>query len=275
MAIRSFKPYTPSRRSMTVPTFEELTRRKPEKGLLKKLTKSGGRNNQGRISVRFRGGGHKRRYRMIDFKRDKDNIPALVKQIEYDPNRSARIVLLQYADGEKRYIVAPDGLAVGMKVVSGENADIRVGNSLPMKNIPTGTIVHCVELRPRKGAQIAKGAGTSVQIMAKEGDYVHLKLPSGEVRLFSKECRATIGQVGNMDHENLSIGKAGRTRWLGRRPHNRGVSMNPIDHPMGGGEGKASGGHPQSPWGQPAKGFKTRKRHKLSDKYIIKRRREK
>jgi large subunit ribosomal protein L2 len=212
---------------------------------------------------------------VIDFKRNKDNIPALVKQIEYDPNRSARIALLQYADGEKRYIVAPDGLTVGMKVVSGENADIRVGNSLPMKNIPTGTIVHCVELRPQKGAQIAKGAGTSVQIMAKEGNFVHLKLPSGEVRLFSRECRATIGQVGNMDHENLSLGKAGRSRWLGRRPHNRGVSMNPIDHPMGGGEGKASGGHPQSPWGQPAKGFKTRKRHKLSDKYIIKGRRDK
>jgi large subunit ribosomal protein L2 len=212
---------------------------------------------------------------VIDFKRDKDNITALVKQIEYDPNRSARIALLQYADGEKRYIVAPDGLAVGMKLVSGENADIRLGNCLPMKNIPPGTIVHCVEFRPQKGAQIAKGAGTSVQIMAKEGNFVHLKLPSGEVRLFSKECRATIGQVGNMDHENLSIGKAGRSRWLGRRPHNRGVSMNPIDHPMGGGEGKASGGHPQSPWGQPAKGYKTRKRNKLSDKYIIKRRRQK
>lgn len=275
MAIRSFKPYTPSRRSMTVSTFEELTRTKPEKSLLGKLTKSGGRNNQGRTTVRFRGGGHKRRYRMIDFKRDKDNITALVKQIEYDPNRSARIALLQYADGEKRYIVAPDGLAVGMKLVSGENADIRLGNCLPMKNIPPGTIVHCVEFRPQKGAQIAKGAGTSVQIMAKEGNFVHLKLPSGEVRLFSKECRATIGQVGNMDHENLSIGKAGRSRWLGRRPHNRGVSMNPIDHPMGGGEGKASGGHPQSPWGQPAKGYKTRKRNKLSDKYIIKRRRQK
>jgi len=275
MAIRSFKPYTPSRRSMTVSTFEELTRAKPEKSLLGKLTKSGGRNNQGRTTVRFRGGGHKRRYRVIDFKRDKDNITALVKQIEYDPNRSARIALLQYADGEKRYIVAPDGLAVGMKLVSGENADIRLGNCLPMKNIPPGTIVHCVEFRPQKGAQIAKGAGTSVQIMAKEGNFVHLKLPSGEVRLFSKECRATIGQVGNMDHENLSIGKAGRSRWLGRRPHNRGVSMNPIDHPMGGGEGKASGGHPQSPWGQPAKGYKTRKRNKLSDKYIIKRRRQK
>jgi len=275
MAIRSFKPYTPSRRSMTVSTFEELTRTKPEKSLLGKLTKSGGRNNQGRTTVRFRGGGHKRRYRVIDFKRDKDNITALVKQIEYDPNRSARIALLQYADGEKRYIVAPDGLAVGMKLVSGENADIRLGNCLPMKNIPPGTIVHCVEFRPQKGAQIAKGAGTSVQIMAKEGNFVHLKLPSGEVRLFSKECRATIGQVGNMDHENLSIGKAGRSRWLGRRPHNRGVSMNPIDHPMGGGEGKASGGHPQSPWGQPAKGYKTRKRNKLSDKYIIKRRRQK
>lgn len=275
MGIRSFKPYTPSRRSMTVSTFEDLSRTKPEKALLRKLTKSGGRNNQGRTTIRFRGGGHKRRYRVVDFKRDKDNIPALVKEIEYDPNRNARIALVQYADGEKRYIIAPEGLSVGMKVVSGENADIRVGNALPLKNIPTGTIVHCVEFRPKKGAQLAKGAGTSVQIMAKEGDYVHLKIPSGEVRLFSRDCRATIGQVGNMDHENISIGKAGRMRWVGRRPHNRGVSMNPIDHPMGGGEGKASGGHPQSPWGQPAKGYKTRKRHKLSDQYIIKRRREK
>jgi len=260
---------------MTVSTFEDLSRTKPEKALLRKLTKSGGRNNQGRTTIRFRGGGHKRRYRVVDFKRDKDNIPALVKEIEYDPNRNARIALVQYADGEKRYIIAPEGLSVGMKVVSGENADIRVGNALPLKNIPTGTIVHCVEFRPKKGAQLAKGAGTSVQIMAKEGDYVHLKIPSGEVRLFSRDCRATIGQVGNMDHENISIGKAGRMRWVGRRPHNRGVSMNPIDHPMGGGEGKASGGHPQSPWGQPAKGYKTRKRHKLSDQYIIKRRREK
>jgi len=272
MPQKKYKPFTPSRRHMTGSTFEEVTKTEPEKALLRPLTQSGGRNNRGRMTVRFRGGGHKRRYRLVDFRRDKDNIPAIVKSIEYDPNRSARIALLAYADGEKRYILAPDGLAVGMQVISGEDVDIRVGNALPLKNIPTGTIVHNIEMKPKKGGQVAKGAGTHAQLMAKEGKYVHLRMPSGEVRLFHPECRATIGQLGNADHENISIGKAGRKRWLGRRPHNRGVSMNPIDHPMGGGEGKASGGHPQSPWGQPAKGYKTRKVHKGSDKFIVKRR---
>lgn len=272
MGIRKYKPYTPSRRSMTVSTFEELTRSKPEKSLLVPLKKSGGRNNHGRITSRFRGGGHKRRYRIIDFMRNKVGIEATVKAIEYDPNRSARIALLHYLDGEKRYIIAPDGLGVGMKVISGMEIDIRPGNSLPLKNIPLGTFVHCVEMKPGKGAQVAKGAGTSAQILAKEGNYVHVKLPSGEVRLFHRDCRATIGVVGNADHSNISLGKAGRKRWLGRKPHNRGVSMNPVDHPMGGGEGRASGGHPRSPWGQPAKGYKTRKRNKSSDRLIIKRR---
>jgi len=270
MPIRKYKPYTPSRRTMTASTFEEITASKPEKSLVKGLKKSGGRNSNGRITLRFRGKGHKRSYRMIDFKRDKDGIPATVKSIEYDPNRSARIALLHYADGEKRYIVAPVGLKKGMKVISGENTEIQVGNSLPLKNIPLGTILHCIELKPKKGAQVAKGAGASAQLMAKEGRYVHLKLPSGEMRLFLRECRATIGQVGNADQENISLGKAGRRRWLGRRPHNRGVSMNPVDHPMGGGEGRASGGHPRSPWGKPAKGYKTRKKNKLSDKMIVK-----
>ena len=257
---------------MTVSTFEEITRSEPEKKLSKGLSKTGGRNNKGRVTIRFRGGGHKRRYREIDFKRNKDGVPATVKAIEYDPNRGARIALLYYADGEKRYIPASDGLKPGLQVITGENVDIRVGNALPLKNIPTGTIIHCIELRPKKGAQVAKGAGTFAQLMAKEGKYVHLKLPSGEVRLFPRDCRATIGQMGNTDHENISLGKAGRKRWMGRRPHNRGVSMNPIDHPMGGGEGKASGGHPRSPWGQPAKGFRTRKIHKASSKLIVKRR---
>lgn len=222
--------------------------------------------------MRFRGSGHKRRYRRIDFKRDKDGIPGKVKTIEYDPNRSARIALLHYVDGEKRYIIAPHGLKPGMQVMSGEKAEVRIGNCVPLKNIPTGAIVHCLELKPGKGAQLAKGAGAHAQLMAKEGKYVHVKLPSGEVRLFQKDCRATIGQVGNTDHENISLGKAGRKRWLGRRPHTRGVAMNPIDHPMGGGEGKASGGHPRSPWGQPAKSYRTRRARKESNKLIVKRR---
>lgn len=272
MGIRKYKPYTPSRRAMTVSTFEEVTRPKPEKSLLGVVKKSGGRNNFGRITTRFRGGGHKRRYRMIDFLRKKDGIEATVKSIEYDPNRSARIALLHYSDGEKRYIIAPEGLGVGMKVISGLNIDIRVGNCLPLKNIPLGTFVHCVELKPGKGAQVAKGAGTSAQILAKEGNYIHVRMPSGEVRLFHRDCRATVGVIGNADHTNISLGKAGRKKWLGRKSHNRGVAMNPIDHPMGGGEGRASGGHPRSPWGQPAKGYRTRKRNQTSDRLIVKRR---
>ncbi|MBN1903239.1 50S ribosomal protein L2 [Candidatus Sumerlaeota bacterium] len=272
MGIRKYKPYTPSRRNMTVSTFEEITRSKPEKSLLGVVKKSGGRNNYGRITSRFRGGGHKRRYRIIDFLREKNGIEATVKAIEYDPNRSARIALLYYSDGEKRYIIAPDGLGVGMKVVSGDEIDIRIGNCLPLRNIPLGTFIHCVEYKPGKGAQVAKGSGTSAQILAKEGNYVHVRMPSGEMRLFHRDCRATIGVVGNADHSNISLGKAGRKRWFGRKPHNRGIAMNPIDHPMGGGEGKASGGHPQSPWGQPAKGYKTRMRNKSSDRLIIKRR---
>ncbi len=272
MPIKSFKPYTPSRRTMTVLTFDDLSKKEPEKSLLAPGKSSGGRNNLGRVTVRFRGGGHKRRLRIIDFKRDKDNIPAVVKAIEYDPNRSSRIALLAYADGEKRYIIAPDGLKIGTQIMSGEDAEVRVGNALPLRKIPLGTIVHCVEMRPLKGGQIAKSAGSFAQVMAKEGDSIHLRMPSGEVRLVSRECRATVGQVGNLDHENVSIGKAGRKRWMGRRPHNRGVVMNPVDHPMGGGEGRASGGHPRSPWGQPAKGFKTRNVKKASNKLIVKRR---
>jgi len=273
MPVRTFKPATPSLRFRTVSTFEEITTDEPEKSLLAPLKKSGGRNNQGRITIRHRGGGHKRLYRLIDFKRDKDNVPAKVASIEYDPNRSARIALLHYADGEKRYILAPDGLKVGDVLMSGENAEIRVGNALPLRNIPLGTFVHNVELKIGKGGQIARSAGVYAQIMAKEGDYAHLKLPSGEIRLVHLNCRATIGQVGNVDHENISLGKAGAARWRGFRPYVRGVAMNPIDHPMGGGEGKASGGrHPCSPWGWKTKGLKTRKKRKKSNAYILKRR---
>jgi len=275
MGIRKHKPTTPTMRYQTVSTFEEVTKTRPEKRLTAPMKSSGGRNCYGRVTMRFRGGGHKRLYRIIDFKRDKFGIPATVASIEYDPNRSARIALLNYVDGEKRYILAPAGLNVGDKVVSGPDAEIRVGNTLPLKNIPLGTDVHNVELVPGKGGQLARGAGTLVVIAAKEGKYAHLKLPSGEVRLARQECLATIGQVGNVDHENITIGKAGRSRWLGRRPHVRGVAMNPIDHPMGGGEGKSSGGrHPCSPWGVPTKGYKTRKR-KLSDKYIVRKRKKK
>jgi large subunit ribosomal protein L2 len=275
MGIRRHKPTTPTLRYQTVSTFEEVTKTRPEKRLTAPLKSKGGRNCYGRVTMRFRGGGHKRKYRIIDFKRDKFGIPATVASIEYDPNRSARIALLNYADGEKRYILAPAGLNVGDKVVSGPDSEIRVGNTLPLKNIPLGTDVHNVELVPGKGGQLARGAGTLVQIAAKEGKYAHLKLPSGEVRLARQECLATIGQVGNADHENITIGKAGRSRWLGRRPHVRGVAMNPIDHPMGGGEGKSSGGrHPCTPWGVPTKGYKTRKR-KLSDKYIVRKRKKK
>ncbi len=269
MGLKTFKPTTPSRRYYSVLSFDEITKTKPEKSLVRPLKKSGGRDNHGHISSRFRGGGHKRAYRLIDFKRNKDGIPAKVAAIEYDPNRTCNIALLFYADGEKRYIISPLGLKAGDTLLSGETVEIRIGNTMPLKNIPLGTLVHNIELTAAKGGQLARGAGTYAQLVAKEGAYAQLRLPSGEVRMVRQECRATIGQVGNVDHENISIGKAGRKRWLGRMPHNRGVSMNPVDHPMGGGEGKSSGGrHPCSPWGKPAKGGKTRKR-KPSDKYIV------
>jgi large subunit ribosomal protein L2 len=270
MGIKDYKPVTPSLRSQTVSTFEEITKEEPEKSLLRKLTKSGGRNNVGRVTSRHRGGGHKRRYRVIDFKRDKFSIPARVVSIEYDPNRSARIALLHYADGEKRYILAPNLLEVGAKVMSGPEAEIQVGNALPLKNIPVGSIIHNIELKKGKGGQLVRSAGGSAQLLAKEGSYGHVRLTSGEVRLVHLECFATIGQIGNMDHENISIGKAGRSMWLGKKSRVRGVAMNPIDHPMGGGEGKSSGGrHPCTPWGIPTKGYKTRK-NKSTTKYIIK-----
>ncbi len=272
MPIKSFKPVTPSSRFRTVSTFEGITRTAPEKSLLVPLKRSGGRNNQGRITCRYRGGGSKRFLRILDFRRDKLNIPAKVATIEYDPNRSARIALLHYADGEKRYIIAPLELKVGSTVMAGENAEIRPGNAMPLGKIPQGTMIHNVELKRGKGAQIARGAGTYAQLVAKEGDYGHVRLPSGEVRLVRLECFATIGQVGNLDHENITYGKAGKTRWLGRRPRVRGVAKNPVDHPMGGGEGRSSGGrHPCTPWGMITKGLKTRKR-KPSDKFIVKRR---
>jgi large subunit ribosomal protein L2 len=272
MAVKTVKPTSPGRRFQTYPTFEEITRTKPEKSLLRPYKKSGGRNTYGRITVRHRGGGHKRRYRIIDFKREKSDIPARVATIEYDPNRSARIALLHYADGEKRYILAPVGLQVGDTVISSKSADIKPGNTLPLEKIPLGTIIHNVEMRAGKGGQLARSAGTGVQLMAKEGRYALLKLPSGELRRVLLECKATIGQVGNIDHENISLGKAGRTRWLGRRSKVRGVAMNPVDHPHGGGEGKSSGGrHPVTPWGVPTKGYRTRK-SKPSDKFIVKRR---
>ncbi|MCJ7507676.1 MAG: 50S ribosomal protein L2 [candidate division Zixibacteria bacterium] len=274
MPLKRFKPTTPGVRHAAISTFEEITHTVPEKSLLVSLGKSGGRNNQGRRTSRHRGGGHKRLYRQIDFTRDKINIPARVASIEYDPNRSARIALLHYVDGEKRYILAPLGLNVNDMIMAGENAEIKVGNAVPLAKIPTGTLIHNVEMIRGKGGQIARGAGTGVELMAKEEDYAHIKLPSGEIRLVITECYATIGQVGNLDHENVSIGKAGRSRWLGRRPKVRGVAMNPVDHPMGGGEGKSSGGrHPTTPWGKPTKGYKTRKR-KLSDKFIISRRKQ-
>ncbi|MCG6983420.1 MAG: 50S ribosomal protein L2 [Deltaproteobacteria bacterium] len=272
MAIKTVKPTSPGRRFQTYSTFEEITRSKPEKSLLRPQKKSGGRNSYGRVTVRRRGGGHKRRFRVIDFKRDKADIPAKVATIEYDPNRSARIALLHYVDGEKRYILAPVGMVVGDTIVTSESADIKPGNALPLEKIPLGTIIHNVEMKPGKGAQLARSAGTGVQLMAKEGRYALLKLPSGELRKVLLACKATIGQVGNIEHENISIGKAGRTRWLGRRSKVRGVAMNPVDHPHGGGEGKSSGGrHPVTPWGVPTKGFRTRK-SKPGDKLIVKRR---
>ena len=273
MPVKTFRPVTPTQRFKSVSTFEEITKKKPEKRLIQPIRGTVWRNNDGRITMRRMGGGHKRYYRFIDFKRDKDGIPAKVAAIEYDPNRSARIALLFYRDGEKRYILAPNGLAVGDTVTSGGEAEIKVGNVLPLDKIPLGTSVHNIELKPGRGGQIVRTAGGSAQLMAKEGDYVQVKLPSGEVRMIRNSCRATIGQVGNLDHVNISIGKAGRSRWLGKRPKVRGVVMNPIDHPMGGGEGKSSGGrHPTTPWGKPTKGYKTRKKKKKSNAFIVKRR---
>jgi len=273
MAIRKLKPVTPGTRFSSKSSFEEITKTTPEKSLTVALRKSGGRNNHGRLTARHIGGGHKRRYRIIDFKRDKHGIPAKVFSIEYDPNRTSRIALLHYADGEKRYILAPNGLKVGDTIQSGAGSEINVGNALPLKEMPLGSFIHNVEMKPGKGGQLGRSAGTALQLMAKEGEHAQLKMPSGEVRLVRLECLATYGTVGNAEQENISLGKAGRNRWKGRRPHVRGVVMNPVDHPMGGGEGKTSGGgHPVSPWGQKAKGLKTRKHKKESNKFIIKRR---
>lgn len=275
MAIKRYKPTSPARRFMTVSKFEEVTTTTPEKSLLVSLNKSGGRNATGRITVRHIGGGNRRKYRIIDFKRNKDNIPATVASIEYDPNRSAYIALLNYADGEKRYIIAPVGLQKGDKVMSGENADIKVGNALPLEKIPVGAVIHNIEMHPGKGGQIARAAGNSAQLMAKEGKYATLRLPSGEMRYVLSKCKATIGQVGNLEHEIVSLGKAGRKRHMGIRPTVRGVVMNPCDHPHGGGEGKTGpGGHPKTPWGKPALGYKTRKAGKASDKLIVRRRKK-
>jgi len=273
MGIKKYKPITPTLRYKTGFTFEEITKRKPEKSLIAPRKQRAGRNSKGRITIRHRGGGHKRHYRIIDFKRNKYDIPAKVAAIEYDPNRSARIALLNYVDGEKRYILAPQGLKVGAMVKAGPKAEIKVGNAIPMDRIPLGSIVHNIEFKPGRGGQIARSAGAYGQIVAKEGGYVHVKMPSGEVHTIRKECYATMGQVGNLEHNTVVLGKAGRKRWLGIRPRVRGVAMNPVDHPMGGGEAKTSGGgHPVSPWGVPAKGGKTRKRNKYSDRFIIKNR---
>ena len=275
MAIKKFNPYTPGRRFMTVQKNDDLTKKDPERSLLEPLHKKGGRNNRGRITMRHRGGGAKRLYRVIDFKRNKLNVPGKVAAIEYDPNRNARIALIHYLDGDKRYIIAPKDLNVGDKIVAGPESDIRPGNALKLKDIPVGTTVHNLELEPGRGAKLVRAAGTSAQLMAKEGKYAYLRMPSGELRLILQECMATIGQVGNEDFENVSFGKAGKTRWLGRRPMVRGMVMNPVDHPMGGGEGKSkSHKHPVSPWGTPAKGYLTRKK-KPSDKMIVRRRYEK
>jgi len=275
MGIKRYKPTSAGRRGMSAATFEEVTKTSPEKSLLRPLKKSGGRNNLGRVTVRFRGGGHKRQYRMVDFKRAKIGVPAKVAAIEYDPNRTARLALLHYLDGEKAYIIWPTGLSVGDEVISSRNADIKPGNCLPLEAIPTGTVVHNIELKPRKGGQLARGAGASAQLMAKEGKYALLRLPSGELRKVLATCRATVGVVGNSEQQNMDLGKAGRVRWMGRRPHVRGVAMNPIDHPHGGGEGRTSGGrHPVTPWGKPTKGKKTRN-NKATDKLIVRRRHQK
>jgi large subunit ribosomal protein L2 len=272
MGIKTNKPTSPGRRFQSCSTFEEITRKRPEKSLLRPTKKTGGRNSMGRITMRHKGSGHKRMYRIIDFKRDKDGVPAKVASIEYDPNRSANIALLNYVDGEKRYILAPKNLEVGDQILSGKGAEIRTGNTVPLREIPLGTHVHNIELNIGHGGQLARSAGSYAQLMAKEGKYAQIKLPSGEVRMVLQDCRATIGQIGNLDYENISIGKAGRNRWLGKRPHVRGVAMNPVDHPHGGGEGKSSGGrHPVTPWGVPTKGYKTRVK-KASDRLIVKRR---
>lgn len=273
MPLKQYNPTSPSRRSMTTSNFEEITRKGPEKSLVVSRPSTGGRNSRGKVTVRHHGGGHKQAYRLIDFKRDKWNVPARVAAIEYDPNRSARIALLHYNDGEKRYILAPDGLLLGDQVMAGENAEIRTGNALPLTRIPVGSLIHNIELKKGKGGQLVRSAGCAAQLMAKEEEYVQVRLMSGEVRRVPAGCMATLGQVGNIEHENVTIGKAGRSRWLGRRPHVRGVAMNPVDHPHGGGEGKSGQGnpHPVSPWGQLTKGFKTRRR-KDTDKFIIKRR---
>jgi large subunit ribosomal protein L2 len=272
MPIKTYRPTTPSRRFITTLTRDEITADKPHKPLTEGKRRTGGRRNQGDVTSWWRGGGHKRKLRAVDFKREKTGIPAKVVSVEYDPNRSARLALLSYADGEYRYILHPNGLQVGQTVVSGPEADIVAGNALPLRNIPPGTTVHNIELRPGKGAQMARSAGAQAQLVAKEGDYALLKLPSGETRRVLVDCMATVGQVGNLEHENVSIGKAGRKRWMGKRPHNRGVAMNPVDHPHGGGEGKTSGGrHPVTPWGQPTRGYKTRN-SKRTDKFIVNRR---
>jgi large subunit ribosomal protein L2 len=272
MPIKTYRPTTQTLRFRTTLANDDITTKEPYKPLVEPKQRTGGRRNSGNITMRFIGGGHKRKLRIIDFKRDKAGIPATVETIEYDPNRSSRIALLAYADGEKRYILQPEGLKVGQKVISGPDADILAGNALPLRNIPPGTVIHNIELKPGKGAQMVRSAGGSAQLVAKEADYALVKLPSGETRKVSQDCMATIGQVGNIDHENVTIGKAGRSRWLGWRPHNRGVSMNPVDHPHGGGEGKTSGGrHPVTPWGQPTRGYKTRN-NKRTDKFIVSRR---
>src|SRR5690554_4908308 len=276
MAVKRFKPATPGTRFRVGADYSDVTTNVPEKTLVVKISKTGGRNNSGKMTMRYLGGGHKKSYRLIDFKRDKKDIPATVATIEYDPNRTSRIALLHYADGEKRYIIAPDGLKVGDQVMSGPGSEINIGNALPLSEMPLGSFVHNVELKPGKGGQLGRSAGASLQLMAREGSYAQLKMPSGEVRMVRVECLATYGVVGNAEQENISLGKAGRKRWLGRRPYVRGVAMNPVDHPMGGGEGKTSGGgHPVSPWGQKAKGLKTRKHKKESNKFIIKRRKNK
>lgn len=277
MGIKQFKPITPSLRGMTVSTFEDITKSKPERSLTTKLKKNAGRNSYGRITVRHQGGGARRKYRIIDFKRQKDDVVAVVTAIEYDPNRTANIALLKYEDGEIAYILAPNGLKVGDKVMSGVNSDIKPGNALPISSIPVGTIIHCIELKPGKGAQMVRSAGIGAQLMAKEGKYAHVRLPSNEMRLVSVDCKATIGQVGNSEHENIKLGKAGKSRWLGNRPQVRGSAMNPNDHPHGGGEGKSPIGRPGplTPWGKPALGYKTRNKKKASNKFIVKRRNSK
>lgn len=274
MPTKKYRPYTPSRRFMTTSEFAEVTKDRPEKSLVVRMKKSGGRNNRGRVTSRFRGGGHKRRYRLIDFRRrDKEGVPAQVAGIEYDPNRTANIALLHYLDGEKRYIVAPEKLDVGSRIVAGADQEPTVGNAMPLRFVPVGTVVHAVELVPGKGAQLGRSAGTGIQIQGRDGRYVTLRLPSGELRRVHGECYATIGNVGNAEHKNLVLGKAGRKRWMGRKPHQRGRSMNPVDHPHGGGEGRSSGGRPPvSPWGQQSKGLKTRNKRKVSSRFIVRRR---